>query len=279
MALVATTSLERSHRQHVRAMEAVFNQHLAAVAESVAFDRRHVNGFAIKDLADAEGRARFEIAEDFDELHRREQGARRLVAERTKRLSTLRGNTLQLGLNKLGRLERSYDARAEEEEERFRQDGLRLLALERADEEQKQLRLDARRQQMKADMEGFTAVKAFVESDQTRQRAGLEKSEQQAIDHLTSNFARELSQVEVRAKERREAEVRARQMNDTAAADAARKEQEKRQAEVQRQQQKLINKCTHSRAGKSVFVGSFAKNKCLMCRVKLDPKTNLFVQM
>ena len=55
--------------------------------------------------------------------------------------------------------------------------------------------------------------------------------------------------------------------------------EEKRQAEVKKRQDKLIGKCTHARNGASVFTGPYPKKMCLICRIKLDPLSGLYVIM
>jgi hypothetical protein len=96
---------------------------------------------------------------------------------------------------------------------------------------------------------------------------------------VVSAFNRGREDAVAAAARRVEEEATDKKRESQDAADVLRKQREKHAAEVQKDQNRLIGKCTHSRNGKSVFVGSFPKKMCLMCRVKLDLKSGLFVPM
>jgi hypothetical protein len=53
----------------------------------------------------------------------------------------------------------------------------------------------------------------------------------------------------------------------------------RKENEFKRDQQRLVSRCTHSRAGTSVFTGTFAKKLCLICRVKFDDVQGIYVRM
>jgi hypothetical protein len=266
-------------RTHLRDLSRTFESHLRASTECQENERRHVRSLAVSRLCDSETTERQHLWESFLEIFRREEGRRALIDDKAARKDA--GLRLQTArqTNRYNALAAAYDATDAANEERFRQDGLFLLDQQRHDEEQKRLRLEARRSQMKADMEGFRAVKAYVEGDQTRRRTSLETEEGHAWHHFQLQFKAGINEVHALRQQRLELEKSLRKRAEDDSAEAARKIRERQEGEVRKEQTRLAMKCTHSRNGSSVFVGPFPKKMCLLCKVKLDAKTGLLYQM
>lgn len=277
--MAAAATLERRTRQHIASLHDTVRAFERAAAEASTEERLSLNHIAAAHLFTEETAARHELWDDYMMAFEHERGRRELLRSRLTAKACSKDNTRRLGENKFSRIADRYEARLAEEEERFRQDGLKLLEIQRSDDAQKLMRIDARRKQMKADMEGFKAVRAFIESDQTRQRQAMYNEEDTWWCTTSQWFVDEKAAVEQASILRRQNDELARKREADEAQAAARKHADKQATELRHQQQKLINKCTHSRTGKSVFVGSYAKKMCLICKVKLDSHTGLYVQM
>lgn len=139
-------------------------------------------------------------------------------------------------------------------------------------------REDAHRR-LREDMVGFRAAGVFLVAEETRQRSYLDADYGNQLIAMRKRFAEEEVMAAQRVADREGREDRARQDTINAAKKEAAALDEKRMAEVQRRQNKLISKCTHARNGQSVFIGAYPKKHCLACGIKFDPLTGLYFQM
>jgi hypothetical protein len=151
-------------------------------------------------------------------------------------------------------------------------------------EEQERVRGEVRRREearrrLREDMVGFRAAGVFLIAEEGRQRAMLADERLRQLGDARKLFSDDefAAMKAVAAREARE--EAARQEVIAAAKREAASLDEKRMAEVHRRQQKLIGRCTHARNGTSVFVGPYPKKMCLICRIKLDPISGLYIIM
>ncbi len=166
-----------------------------------------------------------------------------------------------------------------DQERRCREQGRRDL-----DAEREQRRADAKRREddarrLREDMVGFRAAGVFLVAEETRQRSHLDGDYATQLAAMRRRFAEEEALSMRGVAEREAREERARQEVLAAAKKEAAALEEKRMAEVQRRQHKLLSKCTHARNGQSVFLQPYPKKMCLLCRIKFDPLSGTFIPM
>jgi hypothetical protein len=160
-----------------------------------------------------------------------------------------------------------------------REEGKKQLALDQEKYRQDVRKREEATRRLREDMVGFRAAGVFLIAEETRQRAMMDNEMGNSLIAARRRFAEEEAFAMKAMADREAQEEWARQAVIAAAKKEASALDEKRQAEVQRRQQKLIGKCTHARNGTSVFVGAYPKKMCLICRIKLDPISGLFVVM
>lgn len=182
----------------------------------------------------------------------------------------------------LSRLEQRIadEAKKEAEHEKLcRDDGKKQLIAEQERARQDSKRRDEMKRRLREDMVGFRAAGVFLIAEETRQRAMLDGEMGAGLANVRKRFAEAEAFAMKAVADRQAREEAARQEVISAAKREAASLDEKRRAEVQRRQQKLIGKCTHARNGGSVFTGAYPKKMCLICRIKLDPLSGLYVMM
>ena len=266
-------------RLHLRELTALFDAALHRKRRAADGDGAYINALAQTLLIDSEAAARVEIVEASTEIVDRERAARERVAVRR---DTRDGRKARGGArcdHKFLRLAAVDAAKDAAEEARFAADGKVLLNHERDTTELLRYRRELRRRQILHDMQGVQAAQVFLVSDEIRQRRNLEENEQRTLVALRETHTRDGLEAEGDAA----LDALLRDAEDlkqgaAGAAEAARRA-EKVAAEARKEQHRLIQKCTHSRNGKSVFAGAFPKKLCLICKVKLNPALGLLVPM
>ena len=134
------------------------------------------------------------------------------------------------------------------------------------------------REQREAD---FRKARVFINGNELRGREDFVSQEAKKWASIVDGVARGAVEAEQRAKERYLNSDEYKQ----AVAERERKIAEaealeiKKQNDFRREQAKLVNRCTHSRSGSSVFVGPLAKKMCLICKVKWDDAANCYIKM
>ena len=165
------------------------------------------------------------------------------------------------------------------EEQRCRDEGAAALRQSRQTAAVDTQKREDNRRRLREDLVGFRAAAVFLVAEESRQRTMGDKAMWDALAALCARFAAEEALAMKAVAAREATEEAARQDVIAAAKREAGQLDEKRQAEVQRRQQKLIGKCTHARNGTSVFLGAYPKKMCLICRIKLDAISGLYIQM
>lgn len=135
------------------------------------------------------------------------------------------------------------------------------------------------KRRLREDMVGFRAAGVFLIAEESRQRAMLDNEMGASLYAVRKRCTEEEALVMKAVADREAREEAARQSVISSAKKEAQAMDDKRKAEVDRRQQKLIGKCTHARNGGSVFTGPYPKKMCLICRIKLDPISGLYVVM
>lgn len=221
--------------------------------------------------------SRVDIEHDWYDLFEREVGYRQLTIERCQ-VAALKKERRQESCDvKYGRYMSWSEQRDDVNEDWFREDGKRLLQESRDWDIQHAIRQQERRRQMRADMEGFKAAAAFIEGDETRNRQSISQSFELFLKQARQDIARKEKDLLQDVEDAKLRVVRERQEQEAAASAAMDAARMKHEDKVKKEQQRLMNRCTHSKNGKSVFLGPFAKKTCLMCKVKVDPVSGLLV--
>lgn len=244
--------------------------------------RLEVNAAEVLDLNITERVCRDE--RDSEEAHSRavlKQAWQRLVldSDQASGLATTRAE--ERCLRRFERREAAVSSADAAREEKERQAG---RAQQKAEAEAYAIHAaasEARRLAREAREADFRKSRVFIVGNELRGREETVSQEAKRWVQIVEGAAKGVVEAEQRAKERYLASDEYRQ----AVADRERKIAEaealelKKQNEFRREQAKLVNRCTHSRNGTSVFVGPLAKKMCLICKVKWDDAANCYIKM
>ena len=135
--------------------------------------------------------------------------------------------------------------------------------------------------QRQKEADSVRTAQAFVAGEETRDRASILKEQEGALRSLVVQQRRD----EVSARQLEQLNFENSDEQRRLAADREKKATEERQVamkrelEFKKEQHRLVTKCTHSRTGGSVFVGPVPRKVCLVCRVRLDEATGIYVRM
>jgi hypothetical protein len=275
----APESVETAARLHRRGLTDAYEHHRGGLAAADRADRAALCELAARLLGQEEAAGRAALAEEFMFVFEKERGMRHAAADRAARKGM---NVRSRGMAcdaRHARLAATYDAAAAAREERFADVGKAELHTQH----QRELVQDANRAERLAKirdaMNAIDAVIVHIVSEHGRQRRAMEKDEVKALRALGLLFKRETAEATLRVAETAHSALLERSKKVDAALAAERQSADKASGQQRRQQARLVGRCTHSRLGKSVFAGSFAKKMCLICKVKLDAATGLYVQM
>ena len=266
-------------RLHLRELTALYDAAMARKTAVATADGFYVNRLARSLVEDEEAAARAAIELDAGDIVVRERAARARVAERLATQRDVAARALAVCTHKFARLAAADAGRDALDEARFAADGRAKLATERDMTLIEMFRQDSRRRQMLNDMQGVHAAQVFLISDELRQRRNMAELEERALLGLLEASGRDgVARYWERDLDALVADAEHLKQSALGSAEAARRA-EKLAAEMRKEQQRLIQKCTHSRNGKSVFGGAFPKKLCLVCKVKFDPTIGMLVPM
>lgn len=265
-------------RCHLRSLRRVAEEHSAAVATTHRAERLLRNVIQTRELESDEAVARELVVDAFLEVHRRASGRFGAVTDAVAMRSTaalIRQGTCDAKYHRLQQRDAQRDA---ETEAWFREQGKTLLLESRDRDTQMRLRQMERRRQMKEDMQSITAAFAHVKGEESRQRQQLNNELDSFFDTFFSTEVTEREHTRVWAIEQAQRDAAANAKAILMEQESMQQQQQaKREAEQRKEQARLRGKCTHGPRGTSVFVGSFSKKMCLMCKVKVDAATGLLV--
>ena len=182
----------------------------------------------------------------------------------------------------LSRLEQRIADQAKKDQEHemwCRKEGKKLVEKDQEKAKADIQKREEMKRRLREDMAGFRAAGVFLIAEEGRQRAMLDNEMGNNLYNIRKRFTDEEALAMKAVADREAREEAARREVVAAAKKEAQALEEKRQAEVRKRQEKLIGKCTHARNGASVFTGPYPKKMCLICRIKLDPLSGLYVVM